>query len=139
MFDYQSIQLRRLKSYRGTQFAWDNHTVTLKDIKHSLKEGLSEVNEVYANYDSFEPNPKSKEWHIGRIIYFIKHPEEIDPIYIDNKCGNYGNVYAIPIIDDGNHRYMALTYLNPKWIKVNYSGRHDLLNYLSGKSNEIPM
>ena len=140
MRDYEYIQLRRLKSYRGTEFTWDKHKVTLRDIKQALKDNVSEVNEIYASSSNyFEREQKSKEWHLGRIIYFINHPDKIDPIELDNECwGSYGAIMPIPIIEDGHHRYLALIYLNPKWIKVNYSGRRDVFNYLNGKLNEIP-
>lgn len=58
---------------------------------------------------------KSTEWHIGRVLYFIKHPEEIE---VDNICnGKY--ICPIPVIIDGNHRFMLLCgyMIREKWKK----------------------
>ena len=84
---------------------------------------------------------KSTEYHIGRIIYFINHPEEIKDIIIDNLCMDY-YIFPSPIIVDGNHRFVASLYLNEKGkmnkIHCRYGGRVDLLDYLTGDSNECP-
>lgn len=82
---------------------------------------------------------KSTEWHIGRILYFINHPEEIKDIELDNYCDN-GLIYPEPIIVDGNHRFMTALWLRKRGImdKIHcrYGGREDILNYLTGKSDE---
>lgn len=85
---------------------------------------------------------KSKQWHIGRIIFFIRHPEEIKNIEIDNYCiNNY--VLPIPIIADGNHRMFAAIWLfkNGKLNKCHclYGGRMDLLAYLKKENDERPL
>ena len=41
---------------------------------------------------------RSRKWHIGRIIYFINHPEEIRDIGIDNVCDLFGNILPQPVI-----------------------------------------
>ena len=47
---------------------------------------------------------RSRDWHIGRIIYFINHPEEIRDIEIDNECiDNY--ILPQAVIVDGWHRF----------------------------------
>ncbi len=71
----------------------------------------------------------------------INHPEEIRDIEIDNVCvDNY--ILPAPTIIDGNHRFMAAMWLNDqgKMDKVHcmYGGRMDLLDYLTGKTNECP-
>ena len=102
-----------------------------------ISNGIKEVNERYYSYNYLDDNLKTKEWHIGRIIYFINNPDRIDPIQIDNKC--FGRcISGIPIIEDGNHRFMALLYLGMEDIKIDYCGRRDVLNYLMGITNEIP-
>lgn len=66
-----------------------------------IHDAISEVSEPYG--DTWEHpvlEQKSKEWHIGRIIYFINHPKEIRDIEIDNECNN-GFILPQPIIVDG--------------------------------------
>lgn len=83
---------------------------------------------------------RTRDWHIGRIIYFIKHPEEIRDIEIDNECNNE---YILPqlVIVDGWHRYAAARWLfdQGKLFKIHcrYGGRLDVLDYLKGNSDYI--
>ena len=83
---------------------------------------------------------KSREWHIGRIIYFINHPMEIRDIEIDNECS--GNIILPqPIIVDGWHRYAAARWLYDQGklteIHCRYGGRVDVLEYLQGKTDSF--
>ena len=83
---------------------------------------------------------KSREWHIGRILYFINHPNEIRDIQIDNQC-SYGYILPQPIIIDGWHRYAAARWLYDQdrlsEIHCRYGGRMDVLEYLQGKIREL--
>ena len=82
---------------------------------------------------------KSREWHIGRIIYFINHSTEIKDIEVDNECsGRY--ILPQPIIIDGWHRYTAARWLyrEEKLDKIHckYGGRIDILDYIKGETDD---
>lgn len=83
---------------------------------------------------------KSREWHIGRIIYFINHVNEIRDIEIDNECSG-GVILPQPIIIDGWHRYAAARWLYDQGklteIHCKYGGRVDVLEYLQGKTDSF--
>ena len=136
--EYYTIKLSRLNEFKRGECFWrPDIIVSIEDIKTAISNGIKEVNERYYSYNYLDDNLKTKEWHIGRIIYFINNPDRIDPIQIDNKC--FGRcISGIPIIEDGNHRFMALLYLGMEDIKIDYCGRRDVLNYLMGITNEIP-
>ena len=80
--------------------------------------------------------------HIGRILYFIKHPNEIRDLEIDNECnGSY--ILPQPVIVDGWHRYAAARWLFDQGelykIHCRYGGRMDVLDYLQGKTEELQL
>ncbi len=83
---------------------------------------------------------RSRDWHIGRILYFIKHPNEIRDIEIDNECNN-GYILPQPVIVDGWHRYAAARWLfdQEKLFKIHcrYGGRMDVLDYLQGNNESL--
>ena len=134
---YDEILLSRLNKYKKGTCYWPNVVINIEDIKTAIKNGIQEVNEHYDSYDSLNVNLKTKEWHLGRIVYFINNLHKIDPIQIDNKCCG-SCISGTPIIEDGNHRFMALLYLKVKRIKIDYCGRCDVLEYLKGMTDEIP-
>lgn len=86
--------------------------VTLDDIACAIHEGHTEESEPFGgHWKHLCLENKSTEWHMGRALYFIKHPEEMKDIEVDNICnGNY--ICPIPIIIDGNHRLMAAMWLH---------------------------
>jgi hypothetical protein len=132
-------RLSKFISDRG----WNEGTrITLDDIAEGILLGLPEQNEEFGNNSDRLAFPKDDDWHIGRIIYFINHPEEIYNIQVDNVC-NEMSILPIPMIEDGNHRFMAAMWLNDKKkmkrVHCIYGGRKDLLDYLSGNTNKIPM
>lgn len=120
----------------------EGEIVELDDISCAIHEAQPEESIPFGDtWKYLCMESKSTEWHIGRIIYFINHPEEIRDIEIDNVCvDNY--ILPAPTIIDGNHRFMAAMWLNDqgKMDKVHcmYGGRMDLLDYLTGKTNECP-
>ena len=76
----------------------------------------------------------------GRVRFFYEQltaGKELDPIVVDNECSQY-NVYPVPILIDGHHRLAASHLAAAKTIPANYSGRVDLLNYLTGKRKTAP-
>jgi hypothetical protein len=133
MFD--EILTEKIKEYH-VSVVWNEVEITLDDVRKAIENNISVIdNESYSNCGYiFKPD----EWHIGRIIYFVNNPNEIDPICLDNKCAN-NDILPIPIITDGNHRYMASLYLNKKYIECFYAGRLDVLNYLKGNIENPPM
>jgi len=132
------LLINRLLQYCTPPFNWDGNIVSIRDIKKGIIQNIKENNEPFPDL-SIERNKKyTKEWHVGRVIYFINNPNKITPIAMDNECvGQY--IVAKPIIMDGHHRYLASIVAGFKIIPVYYSGRVDLLEYLLGKSNVIPI
>lgn len=137
--EYEMVSLERLKEYLGDSFDWGTGEVTCKDIKDALRNNLTSIFEQYEVPSLLDPQKamKSKEWHIRRILHFVRNPASMDPILLDNKCF-HGMITAIPLIDDGHHRYLASVYMEQKEIKASYCGRSDLLEYLTEQTNEIP-
>lgn len=125
------------------EWDWDEKDeIDLQDISIAIHEGIPEIHDPYGdtwNHPVLERY--SRDWHIGRIIYFIKHPEEIRDIEIDNECNN-GYILPQPVIVDGWHRYVAARWLFDQeklfTIHSRYGGRLDILEYLQGKSNKYP-
>lgn len=120
----------------------EGEVVELDDITCAIHDGQPEESEPFGdNWKHLCMENKSTEWHIGRILYFIKHPDEIRDIDIDNMCnGNY--ICTIPVILDGNHRFMAAMWLHDQGemdkVHCLYGGRTDLLNYLTGEVDICP-
>lgn len=135
------ILLKRMSEYINER-AWNHdEVVTLNNIFDGLKYCIPEQYECYGGGDELCVKEQPKTWHIGRIIYFINHPEEIKDIQINNIVDdNY--IFPAPVIEDGNHRYMAALYLHKlgsmETINCIYVGRVDLLEYLTGESDCKP-
>jgi len=53
-------------------FYWADGVVTLSDIANGIEQGIKEQPERFRPYTN-----ESKDWHIGRIIYFINDPSAI--------------------------------------------------------------
>ena len=120
----------------------DGENILLEDISAAIDcSHLEESTPFRDHWKHRVIESKSTEWHINRVIYFINHPNEIKNIEIDN-LSNGMEIFPIPIIDDGNHRFLAAMYLHKKGqmdkIHCMYGGRQDLLAYLSGKIDEYP-
>lgn len=138
------IMIDRLADFfPENHWAWNGEeTVTLDDITKAIANAHSEENQPYGNAQKpIDIDVKPTEWHIGRIIYFINHQDEIRDIEVDNVC-NGGYICPIPVIIDGNHRFIAAMWLHKKGkmdkVYCQYGGRTDLLDYLTGDSDELP-
>lgn len=82
----------------------------------------------YLDSNPHQPNimdPPTKEYHIRRIAYLVKHPAN-DAIYIiPNGRGGYE-------IDDGYHRLAAAIYRGDDTIKMAFGGdKNDFMDWLS--------
>jgi len=137
------IKIDRLIEFLPTEhWSWDETgEIDLDDISVAIYEPVPEIPDPYG--DTWKHpvlEQRSREWHIGRIIYFINHPMEIRDIEIDNECsGNF--ILPQPIIVDGWHRYAAARWLYDQdkltEIHCRYGGRADVLEYLQGKTDDL--
>jgi hypothetical protein len=93
-----------------------------------------------------DPLSTYKEDHRGRgydkrrIRYFvdqIRSGKDLEPIVIDNHCDS-SYIYPLPLVVDGNHRFIACLLTQRKTISASYGGRVDLLHYLEGKRKTCP-
>ena len=139
------IRIDRLIEFLPTEhWSWDKtEEINLDDISVAMHDAIPEISEPYGD-DWEHPvlEHKSREWHIGRIIYFINHPNEIRDIEIDNDCFD-GHILQQPIIVDGWHRYAAARWLHDQCklseIHCRYGGRMDVLEYLQGKLDNLSL
>jgi len=135
------VLIDRLASFlREDRWEWDKTgVIDLNDISNAIMNGQQEQPELYGDTWKHPPEgKKSRDWHIGRVIYFINHQDEIKDLEIDNLCAdNY--IFPQPIITDGNHRFLAAMWLQKEWkmqtVHCFYGGRLDLLDYLTGEIN----
>jgi len=89
---------------------------------------------------TFRQTRRGPKYHQGRIHYFmqcLKDGVELDPITIDNDCGN-NLILPVPVVADGNHRLIAHVLMGKPLIRAHYDGRVDLLRYLEGKRKTPP-
>ena len=137
------IKIDRLIEFIPSEhWSWDETgEIDLEDISVAIHESTPEISEPYG--DTWEHpvlTQKSRDWHIGRIIYFINHPSEIRGIEIDNECFD-GSILPQPVIVDGWHRYAAGRWLYDQGklmeIHCKYGGRMDVLEYLQGKTDDL--
>lgn len=137
MNDIEIIKVERLREFVSFPINWNDVLVDLNDVN----ELINQVECVYDYYPKLLNNTKiksvySKEWHIGRIKYFVEYPHKISPISIDNECAG-GVILGLPKIIDGHHRFIAAIIRNDETIQVFYSGLIDSLNYLKGINNNM--
>lgn len=101
---------------------------------------------VVVHYRQVEPistygsSRRGRKYHLGRIHYFVqllREGVELEPISIDNDCGE-GRILPVPVVCDGNHRFVAHILTGRATIRAHYSGREDLLRYLEGKRKTLP-
>ncbi len=110
---------------------------TLQDVEEVDEDHIEDLR-AYESHDLATSRVTDRFWHAARILWLIKNPESLeDPISVDNHC-HYGNVYPLPEIMDGWHRFFAHRFLGNETIPALYSGRVDLLRYLQGKTDKLP-
>jgi hypothetical protein len=91
-------------------------------------------------YAEREKRSMSYAEHCRRVRFFYDellagHP--LDPIEIDNVCEAM-RVYPEPVVVDGHHRLTACRLAAVRTVPAYYSGRVDLLDYLTGKRSKAP-
>jgi len=141
------ILTKRFSEYYE-DIAWNENPITDEMVKYAIENGVTGEPTPYGNTelvaDWVKIVDRSDEWHVARIIYFINNPYEIRDIWVDNKCyhGRYpgtSRILPIPFITDGHHRYRAVAYLGLDKFHCQYSGRMDLLAYLTGENDVKPI
>lgn len=133
------INIKRLRQYIKFPIKWGNIEITYKDIMEGIKNNIPEQKDMFASSwtDCKKGDEIDKNWHIGRILYFVNNPNKIEPLNLDNQCA-FSNILPIPIITDGHHRYIAAVIRKDKFIPAYYSGLVSLLEYLTGESDIKP-
>ena len=127
---------RLLNYFPSDDWGWnDKENINMSDIDKAVDNYVEETE----YYDG--SIQRTKEWHIGRILYFINHPKEIEDIKIENICGG-DFAPTVPIIMDGYHRFIAAVYRyfcgEEDKIQCNYHGRKDIFDYLVGNTKYKP-
>jgi hypothetical protein len=136
--DVDTIRMDRL-----AETMWESVQDSPWDCGFSLEMVTPEVDSsLGSEYFHFTPGWRERDtrtlsYHVSRVRWFMENPERITPIGVDNRCDG-GMIYAIPVITDGWHRYIAAHLLGLSTIEVFYSGRMDLLAYLKGETDINP-
>lgn len=123
----------------------EGYNTTLDDIHKAIVNNTPETNIPFGDTDKYiPPRPRDINYHLQRVVYFIKHPEEIRDIYIKSSWWIKDNtLFAYPHveIEDGYHRIAAAFYLNLDKVSMkNFDYiRADTENYITGKSNDKPL
>lgn len=120
-------------------WSWpDSPPISLDEVNAEKEHGLLGNKEPYGDTWKHPVKVKrNKEYHISRIIYFMDHPEEISGIEVDNPCSDNGILPGCVIID-GWHRIAVGILLKLKKVSIEYGGRSDVEDYISGKTDKRP-
>lgn len=101
------IQFKNIFNNKG--ISWNiGNPINLNDFKKAIQQKIPEQNK---SYNIIKGN-KNNNWHLGRLIYFVNHPKEINDIVL--KYYNNGMYELI----DGFHRLMAAVYLKLDYIDI---------------------
>lgn len=112
--------------------------ITLEEVINKQRQGMAGTSEPYGDtWKHPVKTTRTKDYHISRIIYFLEHPEEISGIEVDNPCTDNGILPGCEIVD-GFHRIAAGIILGLKQVNIEYGGRSDVEDYLTGKSDMRP-
>lgn len=142
--DNDIIILSRLVSNMNldleTDIQWNkNQPISIQEIRTAWEQKAQEEAAPFGHmYQKDGVEPRSNDYHIRRIVYFMNHQEEIKDIELDNQChGSY--IAPVVALIDGWHRLFAAIVLQLETINVKYGGREDLLSYLRGEIDEEPI
>jgi hypothetical protein len=95
---------------------------------------------TYVSDDARTLKRPTRSWDYGRIRHFYEQlmaGKELDAIEVDNRC-DYGCIYPEPVLIDGHHRLAASHLAGARIVLASYSGRVDLLRYLTGARKTCP-
>lgn len=116
--------------------------INLNRIKNAIENGIGETNEGFGDgWNYLIKGDKDDNYHLSRILYFINHREEINGIEVDNRILADRYSYSVlpnAKITDGHHRLLAVAFLGLEKIQIRYSGRTDVLSYLTGENETEP-
>lgn len=132
LIDMATVDVRKAWKWPGSDI------ITLKDVISEKRHGVCGTPEPYG--DTWRHPVKAertKDYHIARIIYFLEHPEKISGIEVDNPCIDNGILPGCEIID-GYHRIAAGIILGLERVDIEYGGRCDVEDYITGKSDIRP-
>jgi len=86
------------------------------------------------------PGDDDLAWHYGRVRYFYDELQEgkrLKPLMVDNVCHGH-HISNEPVLVDGHHRLAAHWFARRRTFPAFYSGRVDLLEYLTGQRRMRP-
>lgn len=120
-------------------FEWNpREPVKLEDIRKAIRNQIQSTSRPWGDTWKYEiSRVEDNEYHISRILYFVENPHEITGIQIDNDVFNNWILPNAAIID-GWHRIAAAIVLEMKKIQIEYGGRMDVLDYLTGRTDDPP-
>lgn len=112
-------------------YSWFFEESLYKDLK--TKDLLK--HEPISKFVSEAKRPDDFDWHLGRVRFLFDEliaGKDLEPVMVDNHCHG-SHIYAEPVLLDGHHRLAAHWFARRRTIPAYYSGRMDLLDYLTGK------
>lgn len=77
-------------------------------------------------------------YHPGRVAHFLRAPEEITAIEVDNEFPGGSIASAKVVLTDGHHRLIAAFYHGWKTIEAEYGGVVDIADWLCGHGGAAP-
>lgn len=132
LIDMSGIKKEEALSWPGSD------PISPKDVLTAKASGVSGCNEPYGDTWKYPvAQERNRDYHIARIIYFMEHPDKIDGIEVDNPCFDDSILPGCTIID-GWHRLAAAILLELPKINIEYGGRLDIEDYISGKTDIRP-
>jgi hypothetical protein len=125
-------------------FQWPRMTgsITVDELRQAQANGICDSAAPYGDTWRHPVGKlRDREYHLSRILYFMRHPEEICGIKVTNPC-SYDGCYSYILpgceIIDGWHRVAAAFTLDLKACEIEYGGREDVLDYICGRTDIMP-
>lgn len=133
------LRIDRLLEFINPIMLLESHHELPKGTLRPLRNGNFGKIEAKKTYSHKHRN--NPEWHIGRVKYLLQKLKEnkpLPPIRVDNYV-TADLHFGAPVILDGFHRLLAYKLAKRDFIPAEYSGRVDILNYLTGKTHVNPL